>query len=213
MSVDSNFPISIQQLHSLSPKSLVGIAREWIERTSPTCLVHPHGFWVVLLSKSQTEEWRFHYWPKGPRFTTGMPARIHTHDRVVESRIVLGQIKHIVHRLVNTKSGGRPVYKVLYVGDKYSQETSNVLAKTVDRAEVGLKIEQTMNVGSSYRVEAHTYHEAVVGNEFATATVVCMHSHAPGNAKVLGLDSYPDEVSFRRLGRSVEEVLCVIRAI
>ena len=213
MPADLSFPISIQQLHSLSPECLRESTKEWIRKKSLNCVIHPHGFWIVLLSKSQTEEWRFHYWPKGPRVTTGMPATIHTHDRVVESRIILGELKHIVHRLVSMQSGGRPVYEVIYYGNKYSQETANVLRKTVHRAEVGPRVEQIMKVGSRYRVEAHTYHEAIVANDVATATLVCMHSRSSGNARVLGLEGYPEEISFRRIGCSLGEVLSVIEAI
>ena len=213
MPADLHFPISIQQFHSLPPKCLVDEVVQCIRKNSLSCLIHPHGFWVVLLSKSQIEEWRFHYWPKGPRITTGMPAMIHTHDRVVESRIILGELKHVEHRLVSTKLGGRPVYEVVYQGDRYRQETSNVLRRTDHCAQLGLKVEQIMRVGSGYRVEAHTYHEAVVANNVATATLVCMHSRAPGNARVLGLHAYPDEISFRREGRSSEEVLGVIKGM
>ena len=213
MPADLSFPISIQQLHSLPPEYLLNGIRKWIEKKASTCLVHPHGFWVVLLSKSQTEEWRFHYWPKGPRVTTGMPAMIHTHDRVVESRIILGELKHIEHRLMSMQLGGRPVYEVMYYGNKYFQETSNVLRKTKYCAEVDQQIENVMKVGSSYRVEAHAYHEAIVANEIATATLVCMHSRTSGNAAVLGLEAYPDVISFRRVGLSSEEVLKAVKMI
>ena len=207
MSVELNFPISLQQLHSMSPDYLIEGVKQWIEKKNPICLMHPHGFWVVLLSKSQIEEWRFHYWPRGPRKTTGMPGMIHTHDKVVESRIILGELKNILYSLKNVESGGRPIYEVTYYGDKFVQETSNVLKKTDEHAETALKVEQFLKVGNSYRVEAHTYHEAVVGEDVATATIVCMHSRVSGTAKVLGLVSYPDKIAFQRFSRSAEELL------
>jgi hypothetical protein len=56
--------------------------RKWISATGPACLVHPLGFCVVLLQKNDDEEWRFHVWPKGARRITGMPALIHTYNKV-----------------------------------------------------------------------------------------------------------------------------------
>lgn len=123
MSADLSFPISIQQLHLLSPQCLLENVKGWIRKQSPSCVIHPHGFWIVLLSISREEEWRFHYWPTGPSTITGMPAMIHTHDRVVDSRIILGELKHIEHRLRSMQSGGRPIYEVVYYGDKYLQKT------------------------------------------------------------------------------------------
>jgi len=42
--------------------------------------------------RTQSEEWRLHFWHKGPRVVIGMPAFIHTHNCHVESRILKGQI-------------------------------------------------------------------------------------------------------------------------
>ena len=122
MSVELKFPLTVGQLRLVSPAYLVERVKGWMERNDTNCLLHPHGFWVVLLNKSETEEWRFHYWPKESRKTTGMPARIHTHNKVVESRILLGELKNTEYRLVRMKSGGRPIYQVGYGGDKYDQE-------------------------------------------------------------------------------------------
>jgi hypothetical protein len=73
--------------------------RKWISATGPACLVHPLGFCVVLLQKNDDEEWRFHVWPKGARRITGMPALIHTHNKVVESKILRGEVANIIYRL------------------------------------------------------------------------------------------------------------------
>ena len=207
MSVEPHFSITRQQLHSMAPASLIERVKEWINEKDPISLQHPHGFWVVLLNKSEMEEWRLHYWPRGCRKITGMPAKIHTHDRVVESRIMLGELINIVYSSTNVESDGRPVYEVAYFGDKYIQETSNVLKKSDMRAKPVSKCIQILKVGNSYRIEAHLYHEAVVAKDVATATIVCMHSRVPGAAKVLGLPSYPDEIVFTRISRRARELL------
>ena len=199
--------LSLRQLRSLSPSCLMTIVRGWINDRDPICLMHPHGFWVVLLNRSEWDEWRFHYWPRGPRPTTGMPAMIHTHNKVVESRIVLGALNNIVYSLTHMEADGRPVYEVAYGGDKFAQKTSNVLKITDKRAKAIVKNKSILKQGDSYRVEPHTYHEAFVDEEVATATIVCMHSRVPGSAKVLGLASYPEEIVFRRCSRPASDLL------
>ena len=205
--VELTFLLSLQQLHSMSPALLIEEVRGWIKEKDPICLLHPHGFWIVLLNKSEMQEWRFHYWPRGPRKITGMPAMIHTHDRVVDSRILVGELKNILYNTTNIGSDGRPIYEVAYYGDKFVQETSNVLKKTGEQAKVVPKVATILQIGNSYRVEPHTYHEAVVPKELSTATIVCMHSRVPGPAKVLGLPSYPEEIVFQRLTRPARELL------
>ena len=181
-----------------------------MEQGNANCLVHPHGFWIVLLGRSETEEWRFHYWPRGSRKTTGMPGKIHTHDKVVESRIVLGELTNIEYRVEKVESGDQPIYRVVYDGDKFMQDTSNALRKTEECVATVATAEQLLRVGNSYRVEAHTYHEAVVGDDVATATIVCMHSQASGPAKVVGLASYGDEIVFQRVSQPVSKLLQLI---
>ena len=210
MSVELEFPLAIEHFRSASPTLLIEQVKGWMKKDDISCLLHPHGFWVVLLNRSETEEWRFHYWPKESRKTTGMPARIHTHDKIVESRILVGELKNIEYNLVKVKSGGQPIYQVVYDGDKYFQETSNVLRKTDERAVAIARVEEILRVGNSYRVEAHTYHEAIVAEGVEAATIVCMHSPVAGGAKVLGLASYPDEIVFRRVSRPVGELLRII---
>ena len=139
-----------------------------------------------------------------------MPAKIHTHDRVVESRILLGELVDIQYDLVTMESGGQPIYQVAYCGDKYAAKTCNVLRKTEDRAEVTARAEQVLRTGDSYRVDAHMYHEAVVEEDVATATIVCMHSPAPGVSKVLGSMCFPDEIVFRRVSQPVGQLLSLL---
>jgi hypothetical protein len=94
--------------------------RKWISATGPACLVHPLGFCVVLLQKNDDEEWRFHVWPKGARRITGMPALIHTHNKVVESKILRGELSNIIYSVAGVAKGGAPVYEVEYLGDRYA---------------------------------------------------------------------------------------------
>ena len=207
MYVESHFSITREQFDSMAPASLIERVKDWINEKDPIALQHPHGFWVVLLNKSEMEEWRLHYWPRGCRKITGMPAKIHTHDRVVESRIMFGELMNIVYSSTNVELDGWPVYEVAYFGDKYVQDTSNVLKKSGMQTKLVSKCTQILKVGNRYRIEAHLYHEAVVAKDVATATIVCMHSRVPGTAKVLGLASCPNEIVFTRIGRRARELL------
>ena len=210
MPVELEFPLSLERLHSMSPAGLIEGARRWMEQRNTNCLVHPHGFWIVLLNRSATEEWRFHYWPRGYRYSTGMSGKIHTHDKVVESRIVLGELKNIEYRVNGVESAEQPIYRVIYGGDKFVQDTSNVLRKTEECVEAVATAEEILRVGDSYRVEAHTYHEAVVAEDVATATIVCMHSQVAGPVKVVGLASYPDKIVFQRRSQPIDKLLELI---
>ena len=139
-----------------------------------------------------------------------MPAMIHTHNRVVESKVVLGRMKNKVYDLKRVTSGGRPIYEVAYYGDRFTQVAINLLEKTDALGEAIARSEQTLHVGSSYRVEAHTYHEAVVSEDVEAATVVCMHSHVRGPSRVLGLAEYPKRVEFQRGSIPVDDLLKLI---
>ena len=202
-----NFLLSLRQLHSMSPSYLIKIVKDFIIRRNPDSLLHPHGFWVVLLNKTEQEEWRFHYWPKHSRPIVGMPATIHTHDKVVESRILLGELQNKIYNLDYIESDGQPIYEVEYHGDKHIQNTFNVLNITNKRAKAAIKQESILTLGDSYRVEPHTYHEAVVAENTAAATIVCMHSRVTGSPKVLGLTSYPDEIVFKRSSKKARYLL------
>jgi hypothetical protein len=80
MFVDLGFPLTLDYVRVAPVQELHAALKTWLERENPICLMHPHGFYVVLLGRDEKEEWRFHFWPKGPRTTLGMPAFIHTHD-------------------------------------------------------------------------------------------------------------------------------------
>ena len=160
--------------------------------------MHPHGFYVVLLSRTDTEEWRFHFWPKGVRLITGMPAFIHTHDRHVESRILQGQLTNILYDVRAVSTDGQPLYAVEYAGDRYASATSNCLRQTTTRVEANVLRRDTVRCGGTYHVERHAYHEALVPEQLATSTLVCMHGQVPGSVMVVGLDGYPKTIAFRR---------------
>ena len=50
----------------------------------------------------------------------------------------------------------------------------------------------------TYKHKLYTLHEALVPTDVATCTLVCMHEHADGIVKLMGVDGYPDEISFLR---------------
>ena len=204
---DPEFPFSQYGLHSKSPTILVEEVKRWMEQRNSTCLVHPHGFWVVLLNRTATEEWRFHFWPKGSRYTTGIAGKIHTHDKVVESRIVRGELTNIQYQVNAVERAEHTIYHVVYEGDKFMQNTSNVLEKTQELVEAVATSERVLKVGNSYRVEPHTYHEAVVAEDGVTATVVCMHSQVAGPIKVVGLASQADRITFQRFSQPIGKLL------
>ena len=108
------------------------------------------------------------------------------------------------------ESAEQPIYRVIYGADKFVQDTSNVLRKTEECVEAVATAEEILRVGDSYRVEAHTYHEAVVAEDVATATIVCMHSQVAGPVKVVGLASYPDKIVFQRRSQPIDKLLELI---
>ena len=200
-----SFPLTPEYVRYASASGLLAGILSWVRQADPTCLIHPHGFYVVLLQRSGSKDWRFHWWPKGPRTLIGMPAMIHTHDKVVESRILVGQLQNVTYEVTEIAAEGQPVYEVEYLGDKYVRATSNVLRKTERRAEAKVASIQELRAGDCYRIESHVYHEAVIPDETATATLVCMHSQAPGAVCVLGLDGYADRIEFQRTERRAAE--------
>jgi hypothetical protein len=207
MPADIGFPLTFEHVQSAPSHDLLAAIGSWIDRVNPTCLVHPHGFFVVLLDRSEARDWRFHFWPKGPRTLTSMPAMVHTHDKVVESRIIQGELHDILYDVTDVGTGGQPIYEVEYRGDKYVKSTSNILRRTASRARTSVSTARTLKAGSCYRIEAHAYHEAAVSEGAATATIVCMHSQSPGTVKVLGLDGYPERIEFHRSELSTRECI------
>lgn len=198
MLVDLGFPLEWNSVRALPLPALQAGLQTWAMRENPTCLMHPHGFYVTLLGRTATEEWRLHFWPQGPRRVTGMPAFIHTHNCHVESRIIKGQVTNIVYEVVADSTGGQPLYEVDYGGDRYAATSSNVLRKTGTRVEAIIRRQDTHTCGETYHIERYAYHEAVVSDEDATSTLVCMHGRSPGSVMVVGLDGYPETIAFTR---------------
>lgn len=190
--------LTYERLRSMPATGILVELKTWLARVNPISLLHPHGFHVVLLSRTEGEEWRFHLWPQGPRVVAGMPAFIHTHDRHVDSWILQGRLKNIMYAVSTVSAGGRPLYEVGYAGDRYQASTSNALRRTELRVRTDVLSEATMEPGDTYRVNHHDYHEAIVPEDCCTATLVRMSDRAPGAVRVIGLDGYPEEFAFRR---------------
>lgn len=155
----------------------------------------------MLLNRSDDEEWRLHLWPSSNRQISGMPAGIHLHDTHVSSRILAGTLTNIQYTSTPLGAGttsGHPVYEVIYQGDRYVHRTANTLRKTREREAVSETDRRCLREGESYRIERYTLHEAVVDPDVATCTLVCMHDRAKGVVKLIGVDGYPDELSFVR---------------
>lgn len=198
----SNLPfLNREHLSTTSTSSIKEALRAWIIETKPHCLKHPHGFYVMLLNRSDDEEWRLHLWPSSHRQISGMPASIHLHDTHVSSRILAGTLTNIQYAITPLGSGttsGHPVYDVIYEGDRYARRTANTLRKSSERVAVSETDRRCLGVGEPYRIERYTLHEAIVDLDVATCTLVCMHDRAEGVVKLIGVDGYPDELSFVR---------------
>lgn len=192
------FPLEWSRVRTEPLHSLRSAVKIWLTRANPTCLIHPHGFYVVLLGRTATEEWRLHFWPKGARIVAGMPAFIHTHNCHVESRILTGQITNILYNVTVESSGGHPLYEVHYSGDRYATATSNSLRQTGRRVHAAIQRRDTYKSGDVYSVERNAYHEAVVSEQSSTSTLVCMHGRLPGAVMVVGVDGYPQTIAFTR---------------
>ncbi|AQH01531.1 hypothetical protein A9R05_22225 [Burkholderia sp. KK1] len=193
-----DFPLKWDYVRAAPLADLQISLRTWLQRVKPACLLHPHGFYVVLLRRADGEEWRLHYWPRGKRLVTGMPAYIHTHNCHVESRILKGRLSNSLHDVSSVETGGQPLYKVNYAGDRYVAATSNSLQRTAARVLTRVRQEDTYCIGDMYHVERDAYHEARVSEQDATSTLVCMHERRPSPVMVVGLDGYPDEIKFTR---------------
>jgi hypothetical protein len=198
MLADLGFPLEWNRVRAEPLPALRAAVKAWLTRENPTCLIHPHGFCVALLGRTETEEWRLHLWPQGPRVVTGMPAFIHTHNCHVESRILKGQITNILYDVAADSTGGQPLYETDYGGDRYAAATSNILRKTATRVQATIQRRGTQTCGDTYHVERYVYHEAVVSDRDATSTLVCMHGRSPGPVMVVGLDGYPETIAFTR---------------
>lgn len=198
MRAELTFPLTLEYVHTIPTEHLMAALKNWLCSTNPVCLVHPHGFFVVPVDRTEAGDWRFHFWPKGKRPIRGMPALIHTHDRHVDSRILSGQLTNITYDVASAGSDGLPLYEVGYGGDRYEKSTSNFLVKTSTRVGVRPVKAETLVTGQHYRVDRHAFHEAQVSESLCTATLVWMHSRTPGSVKVVGCDGYPDRIEFTR---------------
>lgn len=198
MSAELSSLLTHERIRSTPAHVLLAELKAWLVSTNASALLHPHGFHVVLLSRTNEEEWRLHFWPEGPRVVTGMPAFVHTHDRHVDSWILQGRLTNIIYDVQTVPVGGSPLYEVGYAGDRYSSTTSNVLRRTELRVQAEAMSEATIQPGDTYRVDHHDYHEAVVPEDICTATLVRMHTRAPGAVRVVGLDGFPETIVFRR---------------
>lgn len=198
MLADFSFPFEWSRVSTEPLPNLRSALRTWLKREKPTCLIHPHGFYVVHLGRAGSQEWRLHFWPKGPRVVTGMPAFIHTHNCHIESRILKGQITNILYDVTAAPAGLHPLYEVDYSGDRYAAATSNRLRKTSTRVHTAIRRRDTYTCGDSYSVERNAYHEAVVTDQNSTSTLVCMHGRSRASVMVVGLDGYPQNIAFKR---------------
>lgn len=182
----------------------------WLKQKNPVALLHPHGFFVIPLLRNEIEEWRFHIWPMGHRQAKGMPAYVHTHDLHIDSMILQGELTNIMYDVSITSKRGYPLYEVSYEGDKYSSETSNVLRKTSTRVQITPTSRQVVKCADAYHITSHSYHEALVSKEMVTSTLVCMHTRSSGSVKVVGLDGYPDSISFKRTAVQTSKILSLL---
>ena len=188
-----------EYVQTATPSALLAGIRAWIEAAQPSSLIHPHGFLVLLLDRADREEWRFHVWPQGMRLISGMPGPIHTHDKVVDSRVLKGELTNVVYSVAEAPTGGLPVYEVEYPSDKYDPRATNMLKRASARVAASVVDQRLVLVGERYSVPAHEFHQAVVPESVCTCTIVRMHSPAPGPVKVIGIDGYPDEIGLRRV--------------
>lgn len=198
MLADLGFPLEWTRIRAQPLPALKVALQTWLRLENPVCLIHPHGFFIALLGRSETEEWRLHFWPRGPRIVAGIPAFIHTHSCHVESLILKGKLTNVSYSVVAVPTGGVPLYEVNYGGDRYAVATSNLLRKTGDRVQATVQHQRVLTCGDTYHVERFTYHEAVVSDQDATSTLVCMHGRSSGAVTVVGMDGYPETVAFTR---------------
>lgn len=202
MRADLGFSLTLDSVRAAPANDLLAALRSWLIKTNPICLMHPHGFYVVPLDRTEKGDWRFHFWPEGQRAVVGMPAFIHTHDCHVESRILQGELTNVTYQVAAIAKDGLPLYEVGYSGDRYTKSTSNSLVKTSEQVVARASKTEALGTGQCYRVERHAYHEAVVSEGLATATLVWMHSRLSGPVKVVGCDGYPERIEFNRVDHS-----------
>lgn len=205
----SDFPsvLNPNYVETTPQSALLDDIRQWIEQEKPSALFHPLGFLVILLCRADGNEWRFHVWLPGIRPISGMPSRIHTHDKIVDSRVLKGQLTNVIYSVSNVSLGGLPLYEVEYPADKYDPQSTNLLTRRGPRVEARVVREQRVDAGGGYQVAAHVFHEAVVPEGICTCTIVRMHSFTPGPIMLVGVDGYPDKIEIHRPARTTADVL------
>ena len=206
--MDASFqiPLTLAYVHSAPVAQILSELKRWLQKENPICLVHPHGFCVILLGRTEAEDWRLHIWPSRERIVSGMPAFIHTHDRCIESRILKGSMTNVLYDVREVKVGGFPLYEVIYGGDRYLSKTSNFLSKTNIRVEPKSIQRQKLESGDVYRVERDVYHEVIVPEGALTVTIVCMHSFLPSPVLLVGQDGFPSSIVSTRVERRASEI-------
>jgi len=120
MATELPIPLSRSYISQEEPSALLDTIAAWVMRARPISTLHPYGFWVILLSRVATDEWRLHLWPKHRIAPDGMPAPIHRHDKVVDSRVLMGELENITYGVEYTATGEHPVYEARHISDKYS---------------------------------------------------------------------------------------------
>ncbi|MBX8811341.1 hypothetical protein HBA91_01735 [Ochrobactrum sp. MR34] len=210
MCVDFGFPLTLENSRAAAVEDLLLAIKVWLNKDKPLCLVHPHGFYIVPVHKTEIGDWRFHLWPEGERKITGMPAFIHNHDRHVESRVLRGKLSNVVYDVRSVPVAGLPLYSVEYDGDRYAHSTSNFLYKTSERVVAQPILRQSLSKGEFYHVERHAYHEAIVPVGQVTATLAYMHRRVQGVVSVVGCDGYPDRMDFTRQTITATEIADLI---
>jgi hypothetical protein len=196
---DSHFNLLDPLRHrTLSTSVILSLVKSHLRNSDTNGLIHPHGFYVFPLHVTESANWRLHVWPRGDRTVTGMPASVHTHDVDVDSRVLIGELTNTIYDVFDTSVGGLPLYEVIYQGDKYTRNASNILRKTDRRVAITDVSETKLLEGAFYTMEAHEFHNAIVDPRQLTVTLVRMHSRKRGAAQLVGLEGYPDEIIFGR---------------
>jgi hypothetical protein len=140
-----------------------------------------------------------------------LPGPIHTHNKVVDSRVLKGELTNVVYSIAEAPTGGLPVYEIKYPSDKYDPQAINLLKRSSDRVNASAMAEQLVRAGDRYSVPAHVFHQAVVPETICTCTIVRMHSPTPGSVKVIGIDGYPDTMGLRRVECSAAKTVAAAR--
>ena len=207
------FDINQDAFHFLHRKDMICRLKDWVSQSKPTCLIHPHGFFVILLRKDSHDEWRLHVWPRGTRQITGMPAFIHTHNCYVESRIFSGRLVNKLYNIDYVMDHGHPLYEVVYNGDRYNAQSGNSLIHRGVRISYVESEVTAAATGCVYHVSRNAWHEAIVPSDTMTITVARMYNRSNDPVLLVGKDGYPSEIEFRRTHYPVDHIEDMLRSI